>query len=118
MQTMNEPGIRFFRMLGLAMRAGRVARGTPLALDAVRHGKAHLVLLSNEASDATKKQVTSKCAFYGVPLATVCVSPDKLAHTVGQESPLVALAVTDERFATEIFQSSGKDTSEQSEDGM
>ena len=118
MQTMNEPGIRFFRMLGLAMRAGRVARGTPLALDAVRHGKAHLVLLSNEASNATKKQVTSKCAFYGVPLATVCVSPDKLAHTVGKESPLVALAVTDERFATEIFQSSGKDTSEQSEDGM
>lgn len=118
MQTNNEPTVRFFRMLGLAMRAGKVARGTPFALDAVRHGKARLVILSDGASDATKKQVTSKCAFYGVPLAVVCVSPDKLAHTVGKEAPLVALAVTDERFATEIFQSSGKDTSEQSEDGM
>ena len=113
-----EPPVRFFRMLGLATRAGKVAKGTPLSLDAVRHRKARLVILSAYASEGTKKKITSKCAFYSVPLVIVCITPERLSHTVGKEKPLVALAVTDERFATEILQSSGKDASEQSEGGM
>lgn len=96
-------------MLGFARRAGCVAMGTAATLDAVRHGRAALVILSEGASAASAKQVKSKCAFYGVTVLEVSLSPDLLAHTVGKDAPVVTLAVLDSHFASELLKSSGKE---------
>ncbi len=109
---------RFFRMLGFARRAGRLAFGAALTLDAVRHGRARLVILSAHASAGTKKQICNKCTFYNVPLCTVNTPPEELASFLGKDASVVSVAVLDERFASEILKSSGKEGSEQSERGI
>ena len=43
-------------MLGLAMRAGKLACGESKAAEAIRGGRAELVLLSADASDNTEKR--------------------------------------------------------------
>ncbi len=119
MTTSNDtPDVRFFRMLGFAKRAGKLSIGTNLALESVRRKRALLVILSSGASNGTKKQVTSKCDFYKIPLITVHASPDMLAHTVGHSAPVATCAVLDARFAVELQKSSGKEVSESSEHGM
>lgn len=109
---------RFFRMLGFARRAGRLAFGASLTLDAVRHKRAHLVVLSAHASEGTKKQIRNKCAFYKVPLCTVNTPPEELASFLGKDASVVSVAVLDAQFASELLKSSGKEGSEQSEHGI
>lgn len=53
-------------MLGLAVKAGQAQLGAGRALDAVRGGKAGLMLLDEEASPNTKKRFADSCRFYQV----------------------------------------------------
>ena len=53
-------------MLGLANRAGRLIKGEQMVLDAIRSGKARIVLVAEDASDNTKKLFSDKCSYYGV----------------------------------------------------
>ncbi len=100
-------------MIGLARRAGKTVCGAPLVFIALReHHKPALVLLSDGASEATKKKVTSKCAYYRVPLISVPIATDELAKAVGKSGELAAVAVTDDNFKKAILSAAeltGKD---------
>ena len=54
-------------LLGIARKAGKVASGEFQTEQAVKSGRARLVLLSTEASDNTKKKFLNMCDFYKVP---------------------------------------------------
>ena len=84
-------------ILGLARRAGAVAMGTNSVLEAVRKGKAKLILVANDASDNTKKQLQDKASFYKVPLQTLPYGMLELGNAVGKDHT-VAIALLEEGF--------------------
>lgn len=101
----NEPNTRFYGMLGFARRAGKVVIGTELVCRAMPKrdgGRIWLVIISDKASDATRKKLTVKSDFYGIDYIEVNVGTEELARIVGKTSAVAAVAVTDERFSKEI----------------
>ena len=96
---------RLYGMLGFAMRAGRVIIGTDLVCASMsKHGRAKpmLVLISHDASEATKKKVTTKSDFYSIETLEIDVGGDKLGSLLGKTYAPVVLGITDGRFAEEI----------------
>lgn len=109
---------RFFRLLGLARRAGKVVFGTPLALQSLHKGRARLLIVCDEASENTKKKMHTQAQFYRVPLILLKIPQEQFAHLLGKHSPVVSVAVTDDGFAIELLKSSGKEDSDNSEHGV
>ena len=103
---------RFLRMLGLARRAGRVAIGTPLSLQALHKGRARLLIVCEEASEQTKKKMRTQAEYYRIPLIVLKLPQQEFSHLLGKQAPVVSVAVTDDGFATELLKSSGKEVSE------
>lgn len=61
---MNSSSLQF---LGLVKKAGAIVYGDALMED-IRTKSVYLVLLSDRASERTKKQIKDKCAFYQIRL--------------------------------------------------
>ncbi len=59
---------KFFRMLGLAARMRGITFGEGAVKDAIRSGKAELVIVAEDASGNTKKKFKNSCEFYEVSL--------------------------------------------------
>lgn len=87
-------------MLGLATKAGKTVSGEESVLKAVRSGKAHLVIISDDASNATTKKFTDKCTYYHVPMIRHGTR-EKLGDATGRASR-VCVAVIDKGFAEGI----------------
>ncbi len=87
-------------MLGLAARSRNVVSGGFATEQAVKCGKASLVIIAEDASGNTRKKYSNMCDFYEVPCAfhgTKAV----LGHSMGKEERSI-LAVTDRGFADSI----------------
>lgn len=84
---------KVYSMLGLSMRAGKVKSGEFATLEAIRKKTARLVIVSNDASDNTKKQFQDKCKYYDVPIAFFG-DKESLGHAIGKDVR-TSLAVTD-----------------------
>ena len=59
---------KVFNLIGLATKAGKVASGEFSTEKAVKDGTACLVIVSEEASDNTRKMFTNMCTYYQVPI--------------------------------------------------
>ncbi|WP_179860777.1 YlxQ family RNA-binding protein [Sporosarcina koreensis] len=92
--------MKIYQMLGLAARARKLITGEELAVSEIRAQRAKLVILSNDASDGTKKKVSDKCTSYNVE-KHVFGDRASLGHAIGKESRVV-LAVTDSGFAKKL----------------
>lgn len=92
---------KVFSMLGLAARSRNLVSGEFMTEKAVKEGKAKLVIVSEEASENTKKQFTNMCSFYEVPIY-LYGTKQELGHYIGKEFRASA-AVTDEGFAKSII---------------
>ena len=88
---------KFHRMLGLATRAGKVVCGEGAALDSIRNKKACLIILSEDASENTRKRFCNSCSFYSVPYITGS-DRHSLGKVVGRDFAVV-IAVNDKGFA-------------------
>ena len=91
---------KFWGMLSLAMRAGKLTLGEEKTLSAIQSGKAQLVMLATDAGVNTEKKFTDKSAYYQVPL----LRPDRrerLGAAIGKKNAVV-LAVTDKGFAKQL----------------
>ena len=95
-------------MLGLSMRAGRLIVGTELVCLAMPKGKVKLTVISNGASDSTKKKLSVKSEFYGISSLFVDLDMEELARVIGKTSMVAAVAVTDEKLAEKILEISSK----------
>lgn len=94
-------GNKVLSLLGLAKRAGKVASGEFSTETAVKAGKAYLVIVSEEASDNTKKKFNNTCTYYKVPIH-IYGSKEELGRCIGVEFR-ASLAVTDPGFAEAII---------------
>ena len=98
----NKSNQRLYGMLGFAMRAGRVIIGTELVCRAMPTGRVKLVLVSNTASEATKKKLFVKSDYYSISAIEVDIDTERLGNLLGKSYAPAAIAVTDEGFADEI----------------
>ena len=84
-------------VIGLAARARAIAIGTNNVLDAVRSKTAKLVLIANDVSENTKKNLTDKTAYYSVKAEITDITAQELGRAVGH-SNTAAIAFTDLNF--------------------
>ena len=87
-------------MLGLAARSRNVVSGGFATEQAVKGGKACLVIIAEDASENTRKKYSNMCKFYKVPYA-YHGTKEVLGHSMGKEERSI-LAVTDRGFADSI----------------
>ena len=87
-------------LVGIAKKAGKVASGEFQTEQAVKSGKAGLVIVSEEASENTKKKFRNMCGFYRVPVF-VYGGKEQLGTAIGCEFR-ASLAVTDEGLSRSI----------------
>ena len=91
---------KIISLLGIAMKSGNVVSGEYQVLEAVRKKKARLVLVSEDASENTKKLFSDKCAFYKVPVTQYGTKED-LGRAIGKDLRS-SLAVCEEGLAAAI----------------
>ena len=84
---------RLYNAIGLCQRAGKAKSGAFAVENAIRSGKAKLVLLEEGASEATKTHYEHLCAAHGVPLVLV----ETVGSAIGKDAHIV-MAVTDPSF--------------------
>ena len=98
-------------MLGFAMRAGKVVIGTEQVCVALaKKGRVKLVILSVGASESTKKKVTVKCEFYGVPVIEVSMETEELGSLLGKVYAPACVGITDPGFARELAAAASSQT--------
>jgi ribosomal protein L7Ae-like RNA K-turn-binding protein len=93
--------------IGLAAKARKLAFGSAEATDAARKGKAHLVIMADDASERTKKLVLNKCKSFGVTVFTYH-SKEELGRILGKNQ-VSAIAVCDKGFSMAITKIFGGD---------
>ena len=91
---------RVLAMVGMAMKAGKIVSGEFATEKAVKTGKSFLVIVSEAASENTKKMFRNMCTYYEVPMYTYGTK-EELGHSMGKEFR-ASLAVTEEGFAKSI----------------
>lgn len=87
-------------LIGLAMKAGKVASGEFSTEKAVKTGKGYLVIVAESASDNTRKKFRNMCEFYHVPIFYLG-EKEELGKAIGKEYR-AALAILDDNFAKAI----------------
>ena len=87
-------------LISLAMKAGKTVSGEFSTEKAVKSGKARLVVVSEEASDNTRKMFTNQCTYYRVPICFFG-RKDELGHSMGKEFR-ASIAIMDEVFASAL----------------
>ena len=90
---------RLENILGLAKRARKLSTGDSVIED-IRKKKAKLVVICEDASDNTKKKLTDKSTYYGIPYVYI-ESSVILNHAIGSLN-YMAVAVLEEGFAKTI----------------
>lgn len=91
---------KFFRMLGLATKMRGIVFGEGAVRDSIKSGKAEIVIVSEDASDNTKKRFKNSCDFYGKKLI-ICGDRCILGKYTGRDFAVV-IAVTDKNIAKSI----------------
>lgn len=91
---------KFFSLLGLCKRAGKLAAGEVAAEQAVRKKQAQLLILAEDASKNTKKKFTNSAAYYEVPLVEAGTKQE-LGRAIGGDVRSI-IAVTEDGFAKKL----------------
>lgn len=89
-------------MLGIAAKAGKIVSGEFATENAVKVGKAFLVVTAIDASENTAKKFRDMTDFYRVPLV-VHGTKESLGGCIGKDYRS-SLAVTDEKLAKAVQQ--------------
>lgn len=88
-------------MVGLATRAGKTVAGEFSVEKAVKTKKAFVVIVSEDASDNTKKLFKNKCAYYKIPIY-IYGTKDELGQATGNGSRM-SIAILDSGFGKSII---------------
>ncbi len=88
-------------LLSFASRAGKIASGQEQVVKSVRMGKAYLVIMAEDVSDASKKKITDKCKYYEVDLLEI-MQRDELSKCIGKTNK-TCVAINDKGFAESII---------------
>jgi ribosomal protein L7Ae-like RNA K-turn-binding protein len=87
---------KFFSLLGLCQKAGKLVSGSMLCENTIRSGKAQLIIISHEASEATMERFLGLSQRYKVELLVVGTQ-EQLGRSIGKHNRTV-LAILDSGF--------------------
>ncbi len=93
---------KFLSTLGLMKRAGKLVYGDDL-LPYVAKGQCFCVVLCEDASARTQKQIQDKCKTYGVPVI-VFTTRDELSDAIGMNNR-VSVGITTRGFVKALMKS-------------
>ncbi|MCR5278139.1 MAG: ribosomal L7Ae/L30e/S12e/Gadd45 family protein [Lachnospiraceae bacterium] len=96
--------------MGLCMKAGKMKSGGFQVEEAVKLGRAWLVIIADDASDNTVKKYENMCSFYEVPVFRYGAK-EELGRAIGKEERSV-VAVCDEGFSKSLTAYLSKTTEE------
>ena len=99
---MNE---KFWNLLGLCMRAGKVVTGEDGCIKTIRAEGAALALVDGSASANAKKALTDACTYRSVPL--IETDADRLGAAIGKPNRKAAV-ITDKGFANALIKAAEK----------
>ena len=85
--------------LGLAKRANAIVSGDRM-IEGIRKKSVYCVLLSDNASERTKKVIRNKCAFYNIPLFDSIDTID-LQSSIGEN--VVSIGITNYEMAQKVL---------------
>lgn len=88
---------KILSLFSLSAKAGKIKSGEVAVENAVKEGKALLVVVAGDASDNTKKKYRNMCTYYHTPIHTYATK-ESIAKSIGKEYT-AAVAVCDEGFA-------------------
>ena len=88
-------------MLGLAAKAGAVVSGEFSVEQALKKGKADLVIIAGDASENTKKHFNDMCSFRNIPVYVVSTKY-KLGHCIGR-GERASIGILDRIFARKLI---------------
>ena len=91
---------RVLSMIGIAAKSGNVVSGEFSTEKAVKTGSPFLVIVSEEASENTKKHFTDMTSFYEVPIYFYG-DKESLGRAIGKEFR-ASLAIVDENLAKAV----------------
>ncbi len=94
--------IKFYNMLGLARRAGKIGWGHDAAVDAIKKNRAHLCILTEDASERLKSEFQRACTFDGreIKLVVLDKTMEDMKKIIGVKAAV--LTVNDEGFANNL----------------
>lgn len=93
---------RVLSLLSLSKKAGKIKSGGFAAEEAVKSGKAYLVIVSSDASENTRKHFSDMAAFRDIPFRLYSDS-GSIGHALGQDMRK-CVAVTDSGFSKKILE--------------
>ncbi len=93
---------KFYSLLGLCKKAGKLAGGEAAAEEAVRGKTALLLIVAEDASKNTKKKFHNSAKYYQIPIVEYGTK-QQLGRAVGEEVRAV-FAVTEAGFAKKLEQ--------------
>lgn len=88
-------------LLGLAQKAGKLASGEFAVEKAVKSGKAKLLLVAADASEATRKNYHDMATYYHVPIVED-LAKEVIGASIGK-GQRAAIAVTDIGFCKSLL---------------
>lgn len=92
---------KVLRLIGLAMRAGKIKFGSDSCEEAIMQNKVKLVLIAKDASERTKLNFKRLCNDKAIPIYEEFEEYD-LSHSIGKQNKVV-IGVCDENFSKEII---------------
>ncbi len=92
---------KVYSMISLAAKAGKIASGQFQTEKQIKANRAFLVIVTEDASDNTKKHFNDMCAYRQIPIVFFG-EKEKLAKHIGKTLRASA-AVTDEGLADSII---------------
>lgn len=95
---------KFYNLLGLARRAGKIGWGHDAALTAIKFGKAHICFMTSDASDRLKNEFSRACTYEGkdIKLLVLDKTMEDMKTIIGVKAAV--LTVNDEGFAKSLKQ--------------
>ena len=88
-------------MLSLSKRAGQLVSGESKTENAIKRGKARLIIISFEASGNTRKKFTNSALYYKVPVYIINFTKEELGGIIG-ESQRSVIAVIGDNFIDDL----------------
>ena len=87
-------------LIGLAMKAGKVAFGADSVEENITKRKAKLIIISKESSERTKSKFVKLCEKYNIPII-IDGKIEELSKTIGKNNKAV-IGIKDRNFAKSI----------------
>ena len=87
-------------LIGLAMKAGKVAFGADSVEESILQRKVKLLIVSEESSERTKSKFIKLCQNYNIPII-IDGNIDDLSKTIGKSNKAV-IGIKDINFANSI----------------